>query len=550
MRIKYTGIIFACLLVMINSGCIRDVSGDKRSTPVPACLWISDLGNGLYRNPVLYSDYSDPDVIRIGNDFYCVASSFSCVPGLPILHSRDLVNWTILGYALEQLLPAGYYSSPRHGQGIWAPSIRYHNGEYYIYYGDPDRGIYVLKSTRPEGPWKGPILVMEGKGYIDPCPFWDDDGKAYIVHAYAKSRAGFNSIIALRLMTPEGTMVLGKGAMIFDGHEKQPTIEGPKIYKRNGWYYIFAPAGGVINGWQAVLRSRTITGPYEDRIVMHQGKTNVNGPHQGAWIELQSGESWFVHFQDAGAAGRIMHLQPMIWNNDWPVIGKDEGDGIGEPVAEYKKPDVGSTFSVTCPATSDDFDSSKIGLQWQWEADPQNGWYSLTEVPGSLRLYCVPLPDSTRNLRDVPNLLLQKIPAPVFSATTRITPHFTREMERAGIGIFGSDYALLSIRKAAGGYMISMATCMGADSGNGEKLRDSIAVTGPTVDFRVEYGNEDSCRCSYSIGDNIFHPLGSTFKAVPGKWVGAKIGVFSVSETGNGRHGDADIDWVRFGGAE
>jgi beta-xylosidase len=269
--------------------------------------------NAIYENPIIHQDFSDPDAIRVGDTFVMTASSFNHVPGLPILISKDLINWKLQGYALDRLVPEDYYSSVHHGCGIWAPSIRFHQNEFYIYYPDPDFGIYMIKSKSYNGPWTKPVLVAAGKGLIDPCPLWDDNGKAYLVHAYAGSRAGIKSIITVKEMNAEGTKILNDGKIVYDGHQQDPTVEGPKFYKKNGYYYIFAPAGGVGTGWQIVLRSKSVYGPYERKVVMNQGGSKVNGPHQGAWIQTQKGTDWFIHFQDKDVYGRIAHLQPMKW---------------------------------------------------------------------------------------------------------------------------------------------------------------------------------------------------------------------------------------------
>ena len=217
-------------------------------------VWVADQGDGTYKNPILYADYSDPDVVRVGDDYFMTASSFNCAPGLPILHSKDMVNWKLINYALPEQVPVDHFSVPQHGNGVWAPSIRYHNNEVYIYWGDPDFGIYMVKTKDPFGEWEAPVLVMEAKGAIDPSPLWDDNGKAYIVHAWAGSRAGVKSLLTVHEMNADGTKVLDSGKHVFDGHENHPTVEGSKFYKRNGYYYIFAPAGGVATGWQLILR--------------------------------------------------------------------------------------------------------------------------------------------------------------------------------------------------------------------------------------------------------------------------------------------------------
>ena len=361
-------------------------------------VWIADNGGGTFKNPILNADYSDPDVIRVGDDFYMTASSFNCVPGLPILHSKDMVNWELINYALQKQPPFDVFDKPQHGNGVWAPCIRYHNDEFYIYYPDPDYGIYMVKTKDPKGIWSDPILVKEGKGLIDPSPLWDDDGNIYLAFAFAGSRAGIKSLLAICTMNSEGTVANNDDVMIIDGHEDEPTIEGPKFYKYNGYYYIFAPAGGVATGWQTVLRSKTIYGPYEKRKVMEQGKTDINGPHQGAWVQTQTGENWFFHFQDKGAYGRIVHLQPMTWKNGWPIIGNDEdGDGVGEPVSIFKKPNVGQSYPKVTPPDSDEFNQPKLGLQWQWQANPQIYWGFPTSM-GHYTMYCRPVPENASQL--------------------------------------------------------------------------------------------------------------------------------------------------------
>ncbi len=233
--------------------------------------WVADNGDGTYKNPILYADYSDPDAIRVGNDYYLVASSFDAVPGLPILHSVDLVNWEIIGHVFAQQPPADVFSKTQHGSGAWAPAIRYHEREFYVYWPDPDIGIYMAKAKSARGPWTEPLLIKSAKGWIDPCPLWDDEGNAYLVSAFAASRSGIKSVIAVSRMNAEGTRLLDDGFIIYDGHANDPTIEGPKLYKRNGYYYILAPGGGVTNGWEVALRSKNIYGPYERRVVLDAG---------------------------------------------------------------------------------------------------------------------------------------------------------------------------------------------------------------------------------------------------------------------------------------
>jgi beta-xylosidase len=520
---------------------------NAKSRPVSK-VWVADRGDGTYQNPILHADYSDPDVIRVGEDFYMVASSFNTVPGLPILHSKDLVNWTIIGHVYTRQPPLDIYSKPQHGNGAWAPAIRFHDGEFYLYYPDPDYGIYLVKAKNPAGPWSAPLLIKEARGWIDPCPLWDADGNAYLVSAMAASRSGVKSILVVSRMSQDGTKLLDEGVMVFDGHDKNPTIEGPKFYQRNGNYYIFAPAGGVAEGWQLALRSRNVYGPYEERIVLAQGRTNINGPHQGAWVETQTGESWFIHFQDKGAYGRVVHLQPMKWINDWPVIGLDmNGDGMGEPVLSFKKPNAGQQAAamIATPQDSDEFNGNEMGLQWQWQANPKPNWMFPSGALGFQRMFNVPLPEGFQNFWDVPNLLLQKFPAPEFTATTRVIFTPRTDDEKTGLIVMGLDYAYLAVKKKSNGLYVSQTICKDAAGHAKEKEGAEIPLKSNTFYLRVNVAKNALCKFSYSADGKTFSPIGEPFTAREGRWIGAKVGIFAV-RTGTTREtGYADYDWFR-----
>ena len=454
-------------------------------------VWVSDLGNGKYKNPVLYADYSDPDACRVGDDFYMTSSSFNCLPGLQILHSKDLVNWTIIGAAVPYALtPIETPERPEHGNRVWAPSIRHHNGEFYIFWGDPDQGAFMVKAKDPQGPWTEPVLVKPGKGIIDTCPLWDEDGKVYLVHAYAGSRAGLKSVITICELNKEATKAITPSRIIFDGHEAHQTCEGPKFYKRNGYYYIFHPAGGVPTGWQVVLRSKNAYGPYEWRTVLAQGDSPVNGPHQGAWVDTPSGEDWFFHFQDVGAYGRLVHLQPMKWVNDWPVIGIDkDGDGCGEPVMTYKKPNVGKIYPICTPQESDEFDGYILSPQWQWHANINEKWAYYAGDKSYVRLYSYPVVADYKNLWDVANLLLQKTPSDNFTATMKLTfmPNPKLKGERTGLVVMGRDYAGLILENTDKGLVLSQIECKKADKGEAEQVNSSVGLTQNTVYLKVRF---------------------------------------------------------------
>ena len=501
--------------------------------------WSADLGNGKYRNPILHADYSDPDAIRVGDTYYMTSSSFSNAPGLPLLTSKDMVNWELVGHALPKLVPEQVFAAPQPGKGVWAPCLRYHDGKFWIFYPDPDFGVYVITAERFDGPWSAPHLLLPGKGIIDPTPLWDDDGKAYLVHGWAKSRAGINNMLTLRSMAPDARSLLDNGGKVIIDGNKLPgyrTLEGPKLYKEKGVYYVFAPAGGVEEGWQSVFRSRSIEGPYEDKIVMAQGKTPINGPHQGAWVRAADGSDWFFHFQDKRAYGRVVHLQPMQWKDGWPLIGQDaDGSGIGQPFVEHAKPLAGPRKA---PPAGDEFTSDKLGLQWQWSANGDARWTSLTARPGQLRMYA----QAGANLRQMAAVLTQKPPAMAFTVDTRIELSAAgQDGDRAGLVLLGMKYAALGLRRAGGQTQLVLATCEGDANACTEKDQLVAPLSGNAVSLRMKM-DAGVASFSYSVNGQDYVAAGAPFTASMGRWVGAQMGLYS---SGTSPVSYADIDYFR-----
>jgi beta-xylosidase len=471
-------------------------------------------------------------VIRVGDDFYLTASSFNCTPGLPILHSKDLVNWTIINHAVKNL-PHPRYAEVQPGCGIWAPAMRFHQDKFWIFFPMPDEGIYVTTATDPAGKWSEPHLLQAGKGLIDPCPLWDTDGSAYLVHAYAGSRAGIKHRLRVCPMAPDASRLLGEGKIVFHEPEKHPTIEGPKFLKKDGWYYILAPAGGVETGWQLVLRSRNIYGPYESKIVLEQGNTPINGPHQGALVDTAGGEWWFVHFQDAGVYGRITHLQPVKWVDGWPMMGKNR-DGIAEPVLHHAKPVTGNGPALA-PQTSDEFDSPSLGLQWQWHANHLDHWHELGRRKSWLRLH--PQLAAHDKLTQLPNLLLQKFPARAFGVETLLDFTAAQPGEEAGLIIAGESFAAFALEKTdSGTHLILQIDAV-----------KKILRTGVPDTIQLRVAVEEGGRCSFSfVTVDGPVPVAETFQAKKGVWIGAKIGVFSLKRRKDQPAGQADFDYFRF----
>ena len=445
------------------------------------------------------------------------SSSFNNVPGLQILASKDLVHWEIVDAAIRYRLPGYEEGDKLTGNFVWAPAIREHDGRLYIYYGDPDRGIYCIKADISNGlnfplAWEEPVLVLKEKGYIDPCPLWDEDGRVWLSHGVAGSRFGLKSVLLMAELNADGLSVKVPSRIIFDGHEEHPTSEGTKLYKRNGYYYLMHPAGGVPTGWQVVQRSKNIYGPYELKITLAQGKTAINGPHQGAWVETPEGEHFFIHFQDVGVAGRIVHMQPVKWVNDWPVMGKN-----GEPMVKVKGErlkEKGPTYANF--AHRDEFDKAELGLDWQFaggEVRPQ--WFFCDAANSKLRLYSAP-----RTEELMPNMLLQKIPAVAFTATARVrfAPHKDKKMvgaEQAGMVVFG---------------------------------RKSFTLEAPVTDewcyLRLVMDAHQRGQFYTSLDGKKWTKSGEAFQAKEGHWIGAQVGLFCTRD--NRKFNDSgwmDVDW-------
>lgn len=522
--------------------------------PYVSQVWNPDLGNGMYKNPVINADYSDPDVVCVGDDYYMTASSFNCIPGLPILHSKDLVNWELIGHAVTKLQPKAVFDRPSHGNGVWAPCISYHNGEFYIYWGDPDYGVFMVKTKDPAGKWEDPVCVITGKGMIDTSPLWDEDGRVYLVNGWANSRNRFASVITVRELNAEGTKAISDPVIVFDGNgTENRTCEGPKFYKRNGWYWVMFPAGGVPTGFQVAMRSQSPFGPYEAKKVLAQGKSKINGPHQGAWIHTQYGEDWFMHFQDKEAYGRVVHLQPVTWKDNWPVMGKVPSKGYcGEPYETYKMPKAASHVNMN-PVESDEFNKPKLGLQWQWHANYQQ-WFGMPTSMGVMRIYTY---KSNATIWNVPNLLLQKTPADNFTATAKLQLTAKDQGQMGGIIMMGLDYSALVVKRVGNEFELQQITCHMADK-KGEEEVKVLATLKPTSVDKIDYQpaihesvymrmvvKAGKMQFFFSKDGKKYEQVGDEFTMREGKWIGAKIGMVAKEPGGKANRGWIDVDWFR-----
>jgi beta-xylosidase len=505
-----------------------------------------------YANPVIHADYSDPDVIRVGEDYFLVASSFHFSPGLPVLQSKDLVNWKIIGHVLNRLPFHPSYdmvppytltdalSKPvgegmRYAGGVWAPSIRYHNKRFYVYWATPGEGIFMSSAEHPAGPWTEPVTVLAGAGYEDPCPFWDDDGKAWLVH----SKVGAGPII-LHAMSPDGKTLLDAGKTIIEDKVNLPILEGPKVYKRNGYYYIFAPIGGVSTGPQAVMRSRSIQGPYEYRSVLNPGN-GLDGPHQGGWVETPSGQGWFIHFNSTGAFGRITHLQPVVWKDDWPVMGEQ-----GLPVLNHPVPQTAAQSPDFRLQNSDEFSGSALGLQWSWNHNPDAGRWSLAQRPGFMRIEA----NKARYLVGARNTLTQILQGPAAEISTRIELTGMTDGQRAGLSLFGVKVPWIGVAREGGANYLTYSNA--GEETRGEK------IPGASIILRAYVRNDQTVQFSYAMGEkDAFRDFGPvTPLAKFSWWKGSRPAVFTylrsdIDEVKSSKplnqihHNYIDVDWFR-----
>ena len=510
----------------------------------------------MYHNPVILSDYSDPDVIRVGDIYYMTASSFNYTPGLPLLMSLDLVHWNLVGYAAENL-PFGHFDAPIQSHGVWAPSIRYHDGRFIITVGFPDEGLFVTEAEDFTGEWTPLRCIWKGKGFIDPCPFWDSDGKAYIVHAYAKSRIGFKSRLGLLDADPQTLSCIGADRFIFDGEKTQPTIEGPKVYERNGFVYILSPAGGVKCGWQTALRAKSVEGSFEEKILLRQGNSHINGPHQGALVDSADGKFWFLHFQDRGIYGRVTLLEPADWQDDWPLMGTgvETRENPGEPVDTYPIPEKSSDMlihGIDAAEMNDEFVGGFPSLQWQWQANHKDS-FVLRHEGNFLRLAAL---SGSETIWDYPAVLSEKIARESFVARFVICAGELEKGGRAGILFSGGQYASLGIEhKNDGGWKFFYIESENAEDAEKrvEIEKDSFPLpsdfcaedltfcltfrANPVNEADAERGYADKTKsasgnCAFSVKCAGFDwsPNVTPYEPCGNHWTGGRIGMFAQSK--------------------
>ncbi len=464
-----------------------------------------------YTNPILFADYSDPDVIKVGEDYFMVSSSFNYVPGIPVLHSKNLVEWSFCGYVLTEL-PFKRYNKVVSGCGVWAVSIRFHNGYFYCVIPFPDEGIYVAKTTNPFNGWEKPYCLTTEKGWIDPCPIWTEKG-AYLTFAFAKSRVGFNSKIAVIKVSENLDKLEEENyTVVYDGSNNNPTIEGPKFYKRGEYFYILAPAGGVKNGWQVALRSKSVYGPYESKIVLMQGDSSINGPHQGGLVSGEKGD-YFLHFQHVEGYGRIVHLQPVTWLNDYPIMGEVKDENLaGVPVLKGNYPiNIKTNYKIP---TCFDFKKGEF-LTWQTPCNLDKKWYYFSN---GLVLNCI---EHNENFLSFPATFCQKIAFENFKVETEIDLKNLTDGSQTGLIVLGKTYGLISCQNLLGKLTANLIIF----DDNSEKVVESIEISDKVklklLGVRL---NSGQLQITFMVNNKKFK---TKFIATDGRWVGSHVGIFA-----------------------
>lgn len=473
-----------------------------------------DLGDGTYANPVLNADYSDPDVIRVGDKYYMTCSEFHFM-GMPILESTDLVNWRVIARVHDIINLTGYATMEKYGAGTWAPSLRYHDGKYWIYVCTPHEGLFMTTATDPAGPWEQLYCVKSVGGWEDPCPFWDKDGQGYI----GRSQLGGGPIYVHKLAA-DGKSLLDDGVKVYQG----PTAEGTKFFEKDGYVYLSIPEGGVGAGWQTVLRADNVYGPYKGQRALEQGSTHVNGPHQGAFVDTPEGDWWFFHFQDTKPLGRVMHLQPVEWKDGFPMAGVDyDGNGVGEPVKVHAKPYPQSEAHL--PQTDDDFESPTLSPHWQWNHNPLSTLWSLTTHPGRLALKA----SVATKIRDARGQFTQKTMGFNSQATVELDVTEMTGSQRAGLECIGQKYNAVGIFMRTVNGVVTPRFYTEYD-GTLNISNDALPEGITHVWLRLDCNDVDNThQFSVSTDGVNFSPMGDAFEQGTADWKGYRVGLYSYA---------------------
>lgn len=515
--------ILILLTVALLGGCAAPKAQDPKL--------YSDNGDGTYTNPVIPADFPDPDVIRVDDTYYMVTTTMWVFPGVTVLQSKDLVNWEYCSNAVPRFDFSPCYdldSCNRYGHGQWATSIKYHNGKFYLLFITLDEGGFICSADKAEGPWEIKHLP---KGFYDAGLFFDDDGRIYVAEGYGKI-----SITEV----DENFAPISKDSLVYTG-DIRGGLEGTHVYKINGYYYLYCTYGGV-DGIQVALRSENIYGPYEQKVAIRDTTPGVTfGVHQGALIETQTGEWWTMLFVDSGPFGRFPSLQPVTWEDGWPIVGVE-----GKGVVTYRKPDVGKEYPIKDFPRSDEFETTELGMQWGWNHNPDPENWSLTTRKGYLRLTTGKV---VLGIMEARNTLTQRpftnydqlIPS---VGTTKMEVTNMKDGDLAGLGMFQTPYAFIAVKQANGVKQLVMVN-------NGEEMEAIPMNESDVVYFRTIGSNKTrQATFEYSYDNQTFTQLGNalTMRFSLKLFTGNKFCLFNFATEETG--GYVDFDWFRVSAGE
>ncbi|GKH12828.1 glycoside hydrolase family 43 protein [Bacteroides uniformis] len=505
----------SCLLLMLLAGC----TNTKKNA-------VAEQEEATFTNPVIYSDVPDVDVIRIGSDYYMVSTTAHMSPGAPIMHSKDLVNWKIISYVFDEI-----NESPKnnleggniYSRGQWAASLRYHDGLFYVFFGTGNKS-YIYTAKDPAGKWEQKLVIDE---YLhDASMLFDDDGKIYLAYGARHIRI-IEFYDDLSGINPNGLNVEVVPA------EPKGLLEGVHFYKFGKQYYmtfIWWPEGGIRT--QLCFRSDKVAGPYTMKVILSDDMGYANhGVAQGCFIDTEEGEWYAMLFQDHEAVGRVPVLMPCRWEDGWPMLGDENGKVppvMEKPIKGYE----GKTELVV----SDDFDDTKLGLTWQWNHNPDNMLWSLTERPGYLRLKTGKV---VTGIFEARNTLTQRTEGPKCSGVVSLDLTNMKDGDCAGLAAFCSEPGTLTVTQEGGKKYLLMT-----DRGV-EKARVEINQNQLYLKMDCDFTTDDAL-FSYSLDDREWVQLGDKFHMIfsMAHFTGNKFAIFNYATRETG--GYVDVDFFRY----
>ena len=528
-RLRYSLILATCLTLIFSATLLLADDVPKWGA------WTNwgDQGDGTYRNPVVPSDYSDTDCIRVGSDYYAVSSTFQFSPGFVVLQSKDLVNWSIIGHVVSDigvispdLKSTGMMN--RYGKGIWAGAIRYHDNKFWVYFCTPDEGYFMSTATNPAGPWE-PLHKMASfsGGWDDCCPFWDDDGQGYFVGTNFKD--GYK--IHLWKLTPDGRDIVPESDQVI--HQSKGS-EANKLYKINGIYYHFYSESHGSEGRVMMMeRSKNIFGPYTESKQLSYAEKQFHEPNQGGLVQTEKGDWYFLtHHGHGDWEGRCMSLVPVTWIDGWPIIGQPDDKGIGHFVWSGRMPVSGTP--VVTPQSSDDFSSTNLSPQWEWNYQPRAEMWSLTERPGWMRLKAF-RPLKVNDLMKAGNTLTQRcFRTAKNEVIVKLDLSGMADGEKAGLCHFAGAHSAIGVVQE--GAVRSLEFRINGKSTSGP------VITGNTLWLKSSWGLDGNSHYAYSTDGKAFIDFGEPWALTWGNYRGDRIGIYNFNDKAEA--GFVDVDYL------